>query len=512
MITYSDFLNSYESGNDIIPVYRKISAESITPILAYYKLFVSDEINFFFESAQKGNLEGRFSIAGSNPSIYFLSENQKHQFIYSDETKPPVTMQGNPFDILAGFHRQVRYEKWESKADKLPIGIGLYGFWGYDTVSYIESHIPYKQNTIGQADAMFMLPTQMFMYDHFNEDAYLVYICNTQCVHNEGEKLKELYKEAEDWLDSAVDTLLNNDSSIYPAIDFYKEPKDTTFRSNKTQEEYEKLVEKAKEYILAGDIFQVQISQRLSQDLPDSPYFSPFSLYRILRKINPSPYMFFISYNGKALVGSSPEVMIQYNPKTKKSVYKPIAGTILRGENEIEDDRLAQKLLNDPKERAEHIMLVDLGRNDLGRVSKIGSVKVDELMVIEKYSHVQHIVSKITGELVDDHDAYDLFRAVFPAGTLTGAPKVRSMEVIQELEGVARGPYGGAVGYFGFDGTLNTGIIIRTMYIDGKHLSIQAAGGIVADSTSEGEYRESLNKMKALMKVLNIAKANSGGL
>lgn len=508
MIKYSEFLNSYRSGNDIIPVYRKVCVESITPILAYYKLFVGDKLNFFFESAQKGNLEGRFSIGGGAPSIYFVSRDQKHQFIYADESKPPVTMQGDPFDILAGFHRSVRYESWGDKPDRPPLNPGLYGFWGYDTVSYIEPHVPYASNTIGQADAMFMLPSRMLMYDHFNEDIYLIYICNAQCVHNDDAKLKAIYNEAQEWLDSAMDTFLNTDDTIYPSIDFYREAEGVELKSNKTEEIYKGLVNKAKEYILAGDIFQVQISQRLAVDMPDSPYYSPLSLYRVLRKINPSPYMFLINYGENALVGSSPEVMIQYNPKTKKSVYKPIAGTILRGDNEIEDDRLAQKLLDDPKERAEHIMLVDLGRNDLGRVSKVGSVKVEELMVIEKYSHVQHIVSKITGELVDTHDAYDLFRAVFPAGTLTGAPKVRSMEVIRELEGEARGPYGGAVGYFGFDGSLNTGIIIRTMYIHNKKLYIQAAGGVVADSTPDGEYRESLNKMKALIKVLGIAQAN----
>ena len=271
------------------------------------------------------------------------------------------------------------------------------------------------------------------------------------------------------------------------------------YESNFAREDYLAAVEKAKEYIRAGDILQVVPSQRLKTQTKATP----FNIYRALRVINPSPYMFYINANGLQLIGSSPEVMVRV--ENRKVTVRPIAGTRRRGENDEEDQKLAEELLADPKERAEHIMLVDLGRNDVGRVSKFHTVKLDEVMVIEKYSHVMHIVSNVSGELRDDADALDALKACLPAGTLSGAPKVRAMEIIDELEPTKRGPYGGAVGYFDFSGNMDTCITIRTVVMDGQTAYVQAGGGVVADSVPETEFEETLNKARALLRAIQVA-------
>jgi anthranilate synthase component 1 len=334
---------------------------------------------------------------------------------------------------------------------------------------------------------------QTVIFDHLNKTIKVV------CSQRVGDRdPDEAYDEAIQKIDATIEKLRTPISAVSDDI----EPSgDITlpYRSNIPRQDYLDGVEKAREYIRAGDIFQVVPSQRLMTET-DVP---PINMYRALRVINPSPYMFYLTMGDLRLIGSSPEVMVRV--ENRQVTVRPIAGTRRRGADEKEDERLAAELLADPKERAEHIMLVDLGRNDVGRVSKYGTVEADEVMTIEKYSHVMHIVSNVTGELRDDLTALDALKACIPAGTLSGAPKVRAMEIIDEMEPTKRGPYGGAVGYFDFSGNMDTCIAIRTIVLDGERAYVQAGGGVVADSVPEKEYQETLNKAKALLRAIQVA-------
>ena len=368
--------------------------------------------------------------------------------------------------------------------DGLPRFVGgAVGTLGYDVVRYIERLPETASTDLDVPDLTFMLPNSLVIFDHAKHQ--LVVLAN---AYNEGNP-DAAYDEAVARVDALVDAL----RQPLPDIPQAPAPLGDTLRSNVSQARYEDTVRAAKEYIAAGDAFRIVLSQRLSCRT-SAP---PFAIYRALRALNPSPYMFFLRFSEDfSLIGASPEMMVRLEDGIATT--RPIAGTRPRGASEEEDQRLKAELLADPKERAEHVMLVDLGRNDLGRVCEYGTVRVGRMMEVELYSHVMHIVSQVQGKLRPGMSAFDLIRATIPAGTLSGAPKVRAMEIIEELEGTRRGPYGGAVGYFSYDGSMDTCITIRTLLMQGDTIYIQAGAGIVADSDPASEYQETLNKARAL--------------
>ncbi len=370
---------------------------------------------------------------------------------------------------------------------------GAVGFISYDMVRFFEKLPESKSDEIQVPDCFFMITDTILVFDHVNHKIKVV--SNAHISEGEG-TVDSAYFSAKEKIDEIISLLKKPFEYKNSSKGYWDED---AVCSSFTKEEYEKVVISAKEYIKAGDIVQVVPSQRLS--VPVSA--DAFDIYRALRSINPSPYMYYLKFDGLKVAGSSPEVMVRVENNIVTT--RPIAGTARRGSSEEEDEEIAKTLLSDPKEIAEHVMLVDLGRNDVGRVCKYGSVKVDELMIIEKYSHVMHIVSNVTGKLREDKDAFDVLRACLPAGTVSGAPKIRAMEIINDLEPSQRGIYAGAVGYFSFSGNSDTAIAIRTVVIKDGKAYIQAGGGIVADSVPENEYYETLNKAKACMRAIQMA-------
>jgi anthranilate synthase component 1 len=367
---------------------------------------------------------------------------------------------------------------------------GAVGYFGYDLVRFMERLPATAKSTLSVPDMIVRRADNLVAFDHVKHK--LIIIANMRVEAD----LRAAYADAV----ARIETMINRLRQPLTPPETKVCPSNTSWRSNLTQAQFEENVRQAKEYIAAGDIFQVVLSQRLSRETEADP----FTIYRALRMLNPSPYMFFLDFSGVAgiegepvrLIGSSPEMHVRL--ADGEAFLHPIAGTRWRGPTPEEDDRLAEELLNDPKEQAEHVMLVDLGRNDLGRVCEYGTVKTPTMMAVERYSHVMHIVSDVRGKILPEHDAFSLLRATFPAGTLSGAPKVRAMEIIEELEAVRRGPYGGAVGHIDYDGNMDTCITIRTITMKGKLCNIQAGGGIVADSDPTYEFNESMNKAKAL--------------
>jgi anthranilate synthase component 1 len=370
---------------------------------------------------------------------------------------------------------------------------GAVGYMGYDVVRFFEELPDRGKDGLDLPDIFFMLTDTLVIFDNIT---HMIKVVSN--AHIEGKSITAAYKEATNKIDAIVKKLRRGVGSRKSGVR-RKSRKASKLASNFTQPEYEQAVLKAKEYIKAGDIFQVVPSQRFHTTISAEP----FEVYRALRLINPSPYMYFLRCGDATIVGASPEVMVRL--EGDRIELRPIAGTRRRGATEDEDKALEQDLLADPKERAEHIMLVDLGRNDVGRVSEPGSVNVSELMVIERYSHVMHIVSNVRGTLSRGNNSYDVIRACFPAGTVSGAPKIRAMEIIEELEPTRRGPYAGAVGYFGFSGNMDTCITIRTLVIKEGVAYIQAGGGVVADSDPAAEYQETVNKARAMMRAVEMA-------
>jgi anthranilate synthase component 1 len=371
---------------------------------------------------------------------------------------------------------------------------GAVGFMGYDTVRFFERLPDRQKKGMGLPDVLFMITDTLVIFDNVT---HMIKVVSN--AHVDGNSVTAAYREAAAKIDAIVKKLRGRVPGARGRQKRKRKGKSAQLKSNFTQPQYEQAVLKAKEFIKAGDIFQVVPSQRFERSISVEPY----EIYRALRLINPSPYMYFLRCGDATIVGASPEVMVRL--EGQRIDLRPIAGTRRRGATEDEDRSLAEELLADPKERAEHIMLVDLGRNDVGRVSAAGSVQVSELMVIERYSHVMHIVSNVRGTLENGRDSFDVIRACFPAGTVSGAPKIRAMEIIDELEPTRRGPYAGAVGYFGFSGSMDTCITIRTLVIKGKTAYIQAGGGVVADSDPAAEYQETVNKAKAMMRAVEMA-------
>jgi len=372
---------------------------------------------------------------------------------------------------------------------------GLVGYMGYDMVRFFEKLPDTNKPGLDLPDMFFMLADTMLIFDSLKQKIKIV-----SNVHVDGKGTTKAYKEAVEKIDAITEKLRSSKIKSQKSKVKIKNSKDKGFKSSfKTKEAFENAVSKSKEYIAAGDIFQVVLSQRFER----RSNIEPFDIYRALRVINPSPYMYFINTGDVKIAGSSPEILVRL--EDKKIVLRPIAGTRKRGDTEEEDKALEEELKKDPKEIAEHIMLVDLGRNDVGRVAETGSVNVTELLAVERYSHVMHMVSNVEGKLAKNLDAFDVLRASFPAGTVSGAPKVRAMEIIEEFEPTKRGPYAGAVGYFSYSGNMDTCITIRTLIIKDNKIYVQAGAGIVADSVPEREFTETVNKAKGMMKAVDMA-------
>ncbi|MDP3804606.1 MAG: anthranilate synthase component I [Candidatus Omnitrophota bacterium] len=475
-----------KKGN-LIPVYGEMMADFETPLSCYSKID-EGEYSFLLESVEGGERIARYSFLGSNPSLVISA---KGNSITLREGKSEKTYTAkDPIEEL----RKVLSKYKFVKVKGLPRFCGgLVGFFGYDIVRFIEDIPDKNPDDLKITDSAFMLTDTILIFDHVDHKIKVV-----SNVHVKDDAAKS-YDEAISRIDKLITKLKEPPSKDRSPISINPNAKPLAFTSNFKKEEFEDAVLKAKSYIRKGDIIQVVLSQRLETPIEAHP----FQIYRALRSVNPSPYMYYLKLGGFNLVGSSPEIMVRCEDKVVE--LRPIAGTRPRGSTDEEDARLEKELLADPKERAEHIMLVDLGRNDVGRVCDYNTVKVSELMMIEKYSHVMHIVSDVSGRLKEGKDIFDVVRATFPAGTVTGAPKVRAMEIIDELENRRRSSYAGSVGYFSFSENIDFCITIRTVLVKDKKAYIQAGAGIVSDSDPEREYQETMNKAKALIKALEIA-------
>ncbi|MBV5318111.1 MAG: anthranilate synthase component I [Desulfobulbaceae bacterium] len=476
-------------SSDLVPVHRTIIADLDTPLTIFAKIAGADPHAFLFESMEGGEKWGRYSFIGLDPLVTFTSLRDRVLMEYPGQPEATTDQVGvNPLaelkKLLASFS--------VSNAPGLPRFYGgAVGFLGYDMVRFMEK-IPDQHPPLDLPDSSFMVPGIVLIHDSVQQN--LTIVCNVW--NRRGEQADQLYSEACRRIEQIIARLKE---SIPSAFTTQREAAEHRFTSNMDEAGFATMVEQAKEYILAGDIIQVVLSQRFHAETT----LSPFALYRALRHINPSPYLFYLRHGDLVLIGSSPEILVRL--EDNKIELRPIAGTRKRGATPEEDLALEKELLADPKERAEHLMLVDLGRNDVGRVAENGSVEVRDLLVIERYSHVMHIVSGVHGKLQAGLDQFDVMDACFPAGTVSGAPKIRAMEIIDELEVSRRGPYAGAVGYFGFSGNMDFCITIRTFITKGNHLWIQAGAGIVADSDPKTEYEETINKAMGLRRAVELA-------
>ncbi len=482
-----EFKEKAKHGN-LIPVYREILADMETPVSAFRKID-DGKYSFLLESVEGGEKWARYSFLGSKPEVIVRSSGRKVEIIRGGR-KETGSFGQDPLEAVKKV--LAAYRPVPDPALPRFYGGGV-GFIGYDVVRFFENMPERKKPSLDLPDVLFMITDTLVIFDNVT---HMIKVVSN--AHVNGGSVTAAYREAVRKIDGIVKKLKGPGRRQAGGVR-RKPPKGVKLTSNFTQKQYEQAVLRAQEYIKAGDIFQVVPSQRFEARITAEP----FEIYRALRLINPSPYMYFLRCGDATVVGASPEVMVRC--EGDRIDLRPIAGTRRRGASEEEDRALEKELLADPKERAEHIMLVDLGRNDVGRVSDVGSVRVTELMVIERYSHVMHIVSNVRGTLAPDRDSYDVIRACFPAGTVSGAPKIRAMQIIDELEPTRRGPYAGAVGYFGFSGNMDTCITIRTLVIKDKKAYIQAGGGVVADSVPALEYQETVNKARAMMRAVEMA-------
>jgi len=487
--SFSQFKRLAKKGN-LLPVYKEILADMETPVSAFTKIGMGKHA-YLLESVEGGEKLGRYSFLSSSPALIFESKGRKVTLSLRAPVMRQVKETDNPLEEL----RKIMQKYKPVEVEGLPRFYGgAVGYIGYDMVKFIEDIPSTNPDDLNLPDCKFIFTDNLLIFDHVAHTIKVV-----SCVHLDKEKssLKTSYDRACRKIEKLI-TELRKKPKKRPKVKRSRSLKIIP-ESNFTKNGFEKIVGRAKEYIRAGDIIQTVLSQRLKMKV--SAY--PFDIYRALRVINPSPYMYYLSLGGMSLVGSSPEILVRQ--EGRRVEVRPIAGTRPRGKDEFEDKKLERELLKSSKERAEHLMLVDLGRNDLGRVCEYGSVKVPELMVIERYSHVMHIVSGVVGKLKRGMDSFDVLRACFPAGTVSGAPKVRAMEIIEELENLRRGPYAGAVGYFSFQGNMDMAITIRTILIKGREAFLQAGAGIVADSIPKNEYYETINKAKALREAIEMA-------
>ncbi|MCM8772682.1 MAG: anthranilate synthase component I [Candidatus Omnitrophica bacterium] len=473
---------------NIIPLYFSLLSDFETPITSFLKI-AKGSFNFLFESAEQEEKIGRYSFIGSYPEIIVKGKEEKVEIInYKTGEKKFITKK-LPLKIIEDYLEKYKVPNIKNFP---PFFGGFVGFVSYDYVRQIERLPEITKDELAVPDFILFFPKKIIIFDHFNRKIFLI----TNIFIEDKNDIRNKYEEGKKFLLNFIEEF----QKPLKIIENSKKEERGFFRSNSKKDIFLKNVEKVKRYIFEGDIIQAVISQRWEKELDTDS----FKIYRALRSLNPSPYMFFLELGDVKLIGSSPEILVKLENGIAR--VRPIAGTRRRGKDEREEKKLEKELLNDEKERAEHIMLVDLGRNDLGRVCYPGSVKVKELMKIEKYSHVMHIVSDIEGKLLKNKSPIDLFHSTFPAGTVTGAPKVRAMEIIEEIENVRRGPYAGAVGYFGLQKSMDFCITIRTFIVKGKKIYVQAGAGIVADSVPEREYEETKNKAKALMEAYELSK------
>ncbi len=478
---FETFCNLAKKAN-FIPVYKEFLADIETPVTAYLKL-KDKGYSFLLESAEGGEKWGRYSFIGCTPILIITYQDERVK-ISGPEGKDIYERVNDPLPLL----RETLKEFHLAQLSDLPrFQGGLIGYFSYDIVRCFEKLPNISIKDLSIPEAVFVLPKTLIIFDHVKHTVKIVSFVDLR-------KERELKKAYE----GAISSIEKNISQLRSPLNYGpKTISISTISSNFSKESFMSAVDRIRSYIFSGDAIQVVLSQRLSTKIDGDD----FSIYRALRSINPSPYMFYLNFDKLKLIGSSPEILVRLEGDL--ITLRPIAGTRPRGRDENEDLALEEELLNDPKERAEHIMLVDLGRNDVGRVSRPGTVRVTDLMVIERYSHVMHIVSNVTGRLQEGRDAFDVLKACFPAGTVSGAPKIRAMEIIEEFEPTRRGPYAGAVGYFSLSGDMDFCITIRTVVIWEDMLHVQVGAGIVADSVPEREYEETMNKAKAMLKAIN---------
>jgi len=473
----------------LVPVVKSVRADLLTPVSAFLAVAGKEPEAFLLESVERGERIGRYTFLGARP---YMQVRARGQQIEVRRGKRIERRQGNVLQILKQLLREHRPVTF---AGLPPFTAGAVGYFAYDSVRQLENIGQQAKDDLSLPDCVLMFFDRLLAFDHLLHQIHIIASADVS---------RENPRQAYDRAVADIETLERKlAAGLRPAL----WRKNRTPRLGKLQvhsatsrQRFVKSVNCCKEYIAAGDIFQVVLSQRLDF----TPAIAPFDIYRSLRAVNPSPYLYFLRMGETHVVGSSPEMLLRVTGS--KLEYRPIAGTHPRGRDEAEDERLEKAMLSDEKERAEHVMLVDLGRNDLGRVSEYGSVKVRDLMYVERYSHVMHIVSALEGKLREGLDALDAFAACFPAGTLSGAPKVRAMQIIEELEPVRRGIYGGSVLYADFAGNLDSCIAIRTMLMQGKKAYLQAGAGIVADSDPQREFEECMNKAKAVLRAVEVAR------
>ena len=486
--TFSELAKDYQ----LIPVYRRVLSDGLTPVSAFHKLDDGGSA-CLFESVIGGEKVGRYSFLAVRPFVEFQAHRQRVTITQDGQTEQFEVE--NPLQELRQRITSMRAAPTENLP---PFTGGAVGYAGYDVVRY-EEHLPDAPTDDRKLpDMSFAFYDQLIVFDNVNKTIFVIAMARLD--RTEGD-VAAAYSDATQRVDQLVEQL-SEPSNMLPIVDIdSKEETALPFSSNFEQPQFESAVRRCVEYIEAGDVFQVVISQRLEVEVESDP----LEIYRSLRVVNPSPFMFFLRTPETTLVGSSPEIMCRVVDGTV--TLRPLAGTRRRGETEEQDQQLAEELLADPKERAEHVMLVDLGRNDVGRVARYGTVELSDVMEIERYSHVMHITSNVTGQLAEGKDAFDALVASLPAGTVSGAPKVRAMQIIDELEPHRRGPYAGAVGYIDYVGNMDTCIALRTLVIQGKRAYVQAGAGIVADSVPELEYQETLNKAQGLLKAIAMTEA-----
>ncbi len=490
---FSGFAELAKEGFAFVPIFRQITSDALTPVLAYARIVGDADDSFLFESVIGGEKPGRYSFLGANPLEKI--QVQGKTLTRFRPGQPPVSW--DSYDPLGEIQRQLN----SCRAPHFPgfprfLG-GAVGYLGYDTVRLVEDLPNTPKDDRALADVVLGFYQSMVVFDHITKTIFVV-------VHAQVEgNLQENYAAACHEVDLLTSRLAQPISlpiqDVRPLGEVTK-----AYRSNFEPEAFEAAVDSCKEYIRAGDIFQVVLSQRLTTQTTATP----LSIYRALRVVNPSPFLFLIRSDNLSLIGSSPEIMVRVEEGL--ATIRPLAGTRKRGKTPDEDEALARELLGDPKERAEHIMLVDLGRNDIGRVSQFGSVNLKDVLTVEKYSHVMHLCSTVQGQLKENCSPMEALKACLPAGTLSGAPKVRAMEIIDQLEPHKRGPYGGAVGYIDFSGNMDTCIALRTIVMVGDTAFVQAGAGIVADSVPQLEREETLNKARGLLRAIEVAEKQFG--
>ena len=487
MQNYEDFIKQTANAN-VIPVVETLTADLLTPLAVYLKISQNNTHSFLFESVEGGESLGRYSFIGANPEM-IISGNDTQTFV--SKNGAAETLETSLFDFLRGYFA----DKKISDVSDLPALVGgAIGYFGFSCAGWFEKSL--KRDDSNSEDAKLMFFKNVVAFDHAKQVIKIISLVFTDEAANEIE-LNNLYENAVAE-NAKLKEILENNPIVLPKTKDQK-PKTIEVESNWKREDFENAVGEIKEMIAAGECYQVVLSQCFTR----KTNADAVSIYRALRSLNPSPYMFLLKIGEQQIVGASPEMLVK--SIDRKLEYRPIAGTRKRGETVEEDEFLAKEMRNDAKEVAEHLMLVDLGRNDLGRVAKFGSVKVENLMQVEKYSHVQHLVSYLNADLRDEFDSFDALAACFPAGTVSGAPKVRAMEIIQKLEPTKRGIYSGAVGYIDYSGNLDVCIAIRTLVLENGAAKIQAGAGIVADSIPESEFEETVNKAKALLRTIEIA-------